>query len=126
MNYIKVKCVVKRMCIYISIHMYIIIIMSSGMNMLSADSQITIVQKTVDQLNNLTISSVSDFQNHLNLIYLITDIDSLLNTRENVFNVQTPLIFTTSHTNTKPTLTVDSYSTKIHIQRQNLILKLAI
>ena len=43
--------------------------MSSGLNMLNGDSQITNVQNNVDQLKILTISSVSDLQNQLNLRY---------------------------------------------------------
>ena len=43
--------------------------MSSGLNMLNADSQITIVQNNVAQLKNLTINSVSDLQNQLDPRY---------------------------------------------------------
>ena len=48
--------------------------MSSGLSLLNADCQITIVQNNVDQLKNLTISSVSDLQNQLDYSFL----DSLL------------------------------------------------
>ena len=41
--------------------------MSSGLSLLNADSQITIVQNNVDQLKNLAISSVSDLQHQLDL-----------------------------------------------------------
>ena len=75
----------------------------------NADSQITIVQNNVDQLKNLTISSVSDLQNQLDLRYKKKDTDSL-DIKENVFNVQSPLIFSTSSISAKPTLTVDSYA----------------
>ena len=34
----------------------------------------------------------------------------MLDKKENVFNVQSPLIFSTSDINAKPTLTVDSYA----------------
>ena len=43
--------------------------MSSGYSLLNADSQITIVQNNVDQLKNLTIRTVSDLQNQLDLRY---------------------------------------------------------
>ena len=49
------------------IYINIIIIMSSALKMLNADSQITIVQNNVDQLKSLTLSSVSDLQNQLDL-----------------------------------------------------------
>ena len=75
--------------------------MSSGLNILNADSQITIVQNNVDQLKNLTISSVSDLQNQLDLRYVKIDTDSLLDKKENVFNVQSPLIFSTTDISSK-------------------------
>ena len=102
--------------------------MSSGLNMLNADSQITIVQNNVDQLKNLTSSSVSDLNNQLNLRFLKTDVDSLLDKKENVFNVQSPLIFSTTDISSMPTLTSDTYSksdtyTKSEVNQQinNLI-----
>ena len=78
--------------------------------MLNADSQITIVQNNVDQLKNLTISSVTDLQNQLDLRYVKIDTDSLLDKKEIVFNVQSPLIFSTNDITNKPTLTSDTYS----------------
>ena len=47
-------------------------------SILNEDSKITIVQNSVDQLKTLTISSVSDLNHQLNLRYLKTDADSLL------------------------------------------------
>ena len=41
-----------------------------SLSLLNADSQITIVQNNVDQLKNLTISSVTDLQNQLDLRYV--------------------------------------------------------
>ena len=43
--------------------------MSSGFSIINADSKITVVQNNVDQLKNLTISSVSDLPNQLDLRY---------------------------------------------------------
>ena len=70
--------------------------MSSGLNMLNADSKITVVQNNVDQLKNLTISSVTDLQNQLDLRYVKLETNELLDKKENVFNVQSPLIFSTT------------------------------
>ena len=67
--------------------------MSSGLNILNADDKITIVQNNVDQLKNLTIGSVADLQNQLDLRYKKIDTEILLDKKENVFNVQSPLIF---------------------------------
>ena len=102
--------------------------MSSGLNILNADDKITIVQNNVDQLKNLTIGSVSDLQNQLDLRYKKIDTDILLDKKETVFNVQSPLIFSSNDINAKPTLTVDSYAksdtyTKSEVNQQinNLI-----
>ena len=84
--------------------------MSTGLSILNADSKITVVQNSVDQLKNLTISSVSDLQNQLDSRYVKLDTDSLLDKKENVFNVQSPLLFSTTDISNKPTLTVDSYA----------------
>ena len=81
-----------------------------SLSLLNADSQITIVQNNVDQLKNLTISSVTDLQNQLDLRYVKIETNSLLDQKENVFNVQSPLIFSTTDISSKPTLTVDSYT----------------
>ena len=51
--------------------------MSTGLNMLNSDSHITIVQNSVNQLK-ITISSVSDLQNQLDLRCQKKDTDSLL------------------------------------------------
>ena len=81
-----------------------------SLSLLFADSQITIVQNNVDQWKTLTFSSVPDLQNQLDLRYVKIDTDSLLDKKENVFNVQSPLIFSTSDITAEPTLTVDSYA----------------
>ena len=47
-------------------------------SILNEDTKITVVQNNVDQLKNLTISSVSDLQNQLDLRYLKQDTDLLL------------------------------------------------
>ena len=97
-------------------------------SLLNADSQITIVQNNVDQLKNLTISSVADLQNQLDLRYVKIETNSLLDKKENVFNVQSPLLYSTTDISTKPALTVDSYAkadtyTKSEVNQQinNLI-----
>ena len=102
--------------------------MSSGLSILNADSKITVVQNNVDQLKELTISSVTDLQNQLDLRYVKIDTDSLLDKKENVFNVQSPLIFSSTDISNKPTLSVDSYAksdtyTKSEVNQQinNLI-----
>jgi len=102
--------------------------MSTGFSILNADSQITIVQNNVDQLKNLTISSVTDLQTQLDLWYAKIDTDSLFDKTENVFNVQSPLIFSSTDISNKPTLSVDSYAksdtyTKSEVNQQinNLI-----
>ena len=66
----------------------------------------------------MTISSVTDLQNQLDLRYVKIDTDSLLGKKENVFNVQSPLIFSTTDISAKPTLTVDSYTKNVHILNQ--------
>ena len=97
-------------------------------SILNEDSKITIVQNNVDQLKNLTISSVADLQNQLDLRYVKIETNQLLDKKENVFNVQSPLLFSTTDISNKPTLTVDSYSksdtyTKSEVNQQitNLI-----
>ena len=57
-------------------------------SILNEDSQITIVQNNVDQLKNLTISSVADLQNQLDLRYVKIETNQLLDKKETVFNVQ--------------------------------------
>ena len=52
--------------------------MSTGFSILNADSRITVVQNNVDQLKELTMSSVTDLQNQLDLRYVKIDTDSLL------------------------------------------------
>ena len=96
--------------------------------MLNADSQITFVSHNVDQLKNLTISSGSDLQNQLDLRYVKIETNQLLDKKENVFTVQSPLLFSTTDISNKPTLTVDSYAksdtyTKSEVNQQihNLI-----
>ena len=84
--------------------------MSSGFSIINADSKITVVQNNVDQLKNLTISSVADLQNQLDLRYVKIETNQLLDKTENVFNVQSPLLFSTTDISNKPTLTVDSYA----------------
>ena len=102
--------------------------MSSGLNILNADDNITVVQNTVNALQTLTISSETDLQNQLDQRYKKTETDSFLDKKENVFNVQTPLIFSTSDINAKPTLIVDAYAkgdtytkSEVHQQINNLI-----
>ena len=102
--------------------------MSSGLNILNADDKVTVVQNNVNALQSLTISSVTDLQNQLDQRYKKTETDSLLDKKENVFNVQTPLIFSTTDIKAKPTLTVDAYAkgdtyTKSEVNQQinNLI-----
>ena len=56
--------------------------MFSGLNILNADDKITIVQNNVDQLKNLTIGSVSDLQNQLDLRYKKIDTDILLDKKK--------------------------------------------
>ena len=97
-------------------------------SILNEDTKITVVQNSVDQLKNLTISSVTDLQNQLDLRYVKIDTDSLLDKKENVFNVQSPLIFSSTDISNKPTLSVDSYAksdtyTKSEVNQQinNLI-----
>ena len=77
-------------------------------SILNEDSKITVVQNNVDQLKNLTISSVADLQNQLDLRYVKIETNQLLDKKENVFNVQSPLLFSTTDISTKPTLIVDS------------------
>ena len=84
--------------------------MSSGLHILNADDKITIVQNNVDQLKNLTIGSVADLQNQLDLRYKKIETDILLDKEESVFNAQSPLILSSTDINAKPTLTVDSYA----------------
>ena len=97
-------------------------------SILNEDSKITVVQNNVDQLKNLTISSVTDLQNQLDLRYVKIETNELLDNKENVFNVQSPLIFSSTDISNKPTLTVDSYAkndtyTKSEVNQQinNLI-----
>ena len=71
-------------------------------SILNEDSKITIVQNNVDQLKHLTISSVADLQNQLDLRYVKIETNQLLDKKENVFNVQSPLIFSTKDINNKP------------------------
>ena len=86
--------------------------MSSGLNILNADDKITIVQNNGDQSKNLTIGSITDLENQLDVRYKRIDTYILLDEKENVFNVQSPLIFSSTDINAKPTLTVDSYAKK--------------
>ena len=97
-------------------------------SILKEDSKITVVQNNVDQLKNLTISSVTDLQNQLDLRYVKIETNALLDKKEHVFNVQSPLTFSTTDISSKPTLTVDSYAksdtyTKSEVNQQinNLI-----
>ena len=97
-------------------------------SILSEDSKITVVQNNVDQLKNLTISSVADLQNQLDLRYVKIETNQLLDKKENSFSVQSPLIFSSTDISSKPTLTVDSYAksdtyTKSEVNQQlnNLI-----
>ena len=97
-------------------------------SILNEDTKITVVQNNVDQLKNLTISSVTDLQNQLDLRYVKIETNELLDKKENVFNVQSPLTFSTTDISSKPTLTVDSYAksdtyTKSEVKQQinNLI-----
>ena len=97
-------------------------------SILNEDSKITAVQNNVDQLKNLTISSVTDLQNQLDLRSVKIETNQLLDKKENVFNVQSPLLFSTTDISNKPTLTVDSYAksdtyTKSEVNQQitNLI-----
>ena len=71
--------------------------MSSGLNILNADDKVAVVQNNVNALQTLTISSVTDLQNQLDQRYKKTETDSLLDKKENVFNVQTPLILSLIH-----------------------------
>ena len=77
-------------------------------SILNEDTKITLVQNNVDQLKNLTISSVEDLQHQLDLRYVKIETDSLLDKKENEFNVQSPLIFSSTDISNKPTLSVDS------------------
>ena len=95
-------------------------------SILNEDSKITVVQNNVDQLKNLTISSVADLQNQLDLRYVKIETNQLLDKKENVFNVQSPLLFSTTDISNKPTLTVDSYAksdtyTKSEVNQQIII-----
>ena len=54
----------------------------SGLNRLSADGQIRIIQNNVDQWSNLTISSISDLHSQLDSRYQKTDTDSVLDKKE--------------------------------------------
>ena len=47
-------------------------------SILNEDSKITVVQNNVDQLKNLTISSVTDLQNQLDLRYVKIETNELL------------------------------------------------
>jgi len=97
-------------------------------SILNEDSKVTVVQNNVDRLKSLTISSVEDLQQQLDLRYIKLETDSLLEKKENVFNVQSPLIFSSTDISNKPTLSVDSYAkndtyTKSEVNQQinNLI-----
>ena len=46
-------------------------------SILNEDSKITVVQNNVDQLKNLTISSVTDLQNQLDLRYVKIETNQL-------------------------------------------------
>ena len=50
----------------------------SNVNLLNSVDKITVVQNNIDQLQNLTISSITDLQNQLDLRYQKSDTDSLL------------------------------------------------
>ena len=79
-------------------------------SILNEDSKITVVQNNVDQLKNLTISSVTDLHNQLDLRSVTIETNELLDKKGNIFNVQSPLIFSSTDISNKPTLSVDSYA----------------
>ena len=50
-------------------------------SILNEDTKITVVQNNVDKLKNLTISSVTDLQNQLDLRYVKIETNELLDTK---------------------------------------------
>ena len=81
-----------------------------SLNLLNSLDAITIVQNNVDALHTLTINSIDNLGSELEKRYTKTDTDILLSTKEKIFNVQAPLLFTSSDLDNKPTLTSDTYS----------------
>ena len=51
-------------------------------SILNEDTKITVVQNNVDQLKNLTISSVTDLQNQLDLRYVKIETNELLDKKK--------------------------------------------
>ena len=56
--------------------------MSSGLNLLNSIDKITVIQNNVTELHDLTISSITDLQNQLDLRYVKIDTDSLLDKKK--------------------------------------------
>ena len=56
--------------------------MSSGLNLLDSIDKITVIQNNVTELHDLTISSITDLQNQLDLRYVKIDTDSLLDKKK--------------------------------------------
>ena len=54
-------------------------------SILNEDSKVTVVQNNVDQLKNLTISSVTDLQNQLDLRYVKIETNQLLDKKGKMY-----------------------------------------
>ena len=57
--------------------------MSSGLNIINADSKIDIVQNNLDALHTLTTNSIDNLGSELDRRYTKTDTDMLLNLKQN-------------------------------------------
>ena len=65
--------------------------MSSGSNLLNSFDKITVVQNNVNELHDLTISSIVNLQNDLDSRNIKVETNELLEKKVNAFNDQTPI-----------------------------------